>query len=167
MKLALSLKSAAAVFGVLALGFASSANAATATTTFTVSTTVLATCTVSAGNLTFANYSGAQVDNSSTVTVTCTNTTPYNVGLNAGTATSATVTTRKMTSASKSATLAYSLYSDSTRTTNWGNTVGSDTVTGTGNGSGQGLTVYGRIPAGSYPAPATDYTDTITATVTY
>jgi spore coat protein U-like protein len=50
--------------------------------------------------------------------------------------------------------------------TNWGNTVGTDTVAGTGNGAAQALTVYGQIAAGLYVTPGS-YTDTITATVTY
>ena len=48
----------------------------------------------------------------------------------------------------------------------WGNTVSTDTVAGTGNGSGQSYTVYGRIPAQTTPAPG-NYADTITVTVTY
>ncbi|MBN6743443.1 spore coat protein U domain-containing protein, partial [Acidithiobacillus sp. MC6.1] len=75
------------------------------------------------------------------------------------------VSTRAMTGPS-SATLSYGLFQDAAYTTNWGNTVGTDTKTGTGNGSAQALTVYGQIPAGQYPAPGT-YTDTITATITY
>lgn len=62
--------------------------------------------------------------------------------------------------------LAYALYSDSGRTTNWGNTVSTDTVPGTGNGSAQTLTVYGRIAAAQYVTPGS-YADTITATITY
>jgi spore coat protein U-like protein len=58
------------------------------------------------------------------------------------------------------------LYSDSGRTTNWGNTVGTDTVSGTGTGSAQSLTAYGRIPSQPTPAPAT-YSDTIVVTLTY
>lgn len=139
--------------------------ATTTTTTFTVTATVAATCLVSATNLAFGTYTGAQTDSTSSINVTCTNSTPYNVGLDAGTATGATVTTRAMTGPG-GATLGYALYSDSARTINWGNTVGTDTVSGTGSGSGQVLTVYGRIPAGSLPAPGS-YSDTITATVTY
>ena len=97
--------------------------------------------------------------------VTCTNTTTYNVGLNAGLASGATVTTRKMTGPLLSM-LAYSLYSDSARSVNWGQTVGIDTVSGTGSGSAQSLTVYGLPPATQYVNPG-NYTDTITATVTY
>jgi spore coat protein U-like protein len=139
--------------------------AATATTTFSVTATVQATCLISANPLAFGTYTGVLINATTTLQVTCTNTTPYNVGLNAGTATGATVTTRKMTGPA-SATLNYALFQDSSRTINWGQTVGTDTVTGTGNGSAQTLTVYGQLSANQYPAPGS-YSDTITATVTY
>ncbi len=141
--------------------------AATATTTFSVSVTLAATCTInSASALNFGNQGilATNVDQTSTVQVTCTNTTPYNIGLDAGAGAGASVATRKLTSGG--ATVNYSLYSDSGRATVWGNTVGTDTVTGTGNGTGQNYTVYGRIPTQTTPAPGT-YTDTITVTVTY
>ena len=76
------------------------------------------------------------------------------------------MTTRKMTGQYLNGTLAYSLFSNSAMTTNWGNTVGTDTSAGTGTGAAQTLTVYGKIPAGTAPA-ADGYSDTITATVTY
>jgi spore coat protein U-like protein len=136
----------------------------TATQSFNVSVTVLSGCTITATTLAFGNYTGSLINSTSTVSVTCTNTTPYNVGLNAGTATGATVTTRKMQHGT--ATLAYFLYTDSTHTTNWGNTVGTDTKTGTGSGALQALTVYGQLPARQVVALG-NYTDTITATVTY
>jgi spore coat protein U-like protein len=139
--------------------------AATATTTFGVTATVQSTCLVSATALAFGTYTGALATSTSTVSVTCTNTTPYNVGLSAGLATGATVTTRQMTGPA-SALLNYAMFSNSTRTTNWGQTVGTDTVTGTGNGAAQALTVYGQVTAGQFVAPGA-YTDTITATVTY
>jgi len=134
--------------------------------TFTVSATVTTSCSVSAANLGFGSVGvlTANVDATSTVTPQCTNTTPYNVGLNAGTAPGATVTTRKMSSGGN--TTSYWLYSNSGRTTNWGNTVGTDTVAGTGSGSNQALTVYGRVPAQTTPAPGS-YSDTIVVTTTY
>jgi spore coat protein U-like protein len=156
----------AVVLGCLAIGLApTSAIAATATTTFAVTATVQATCLVSATAMAFGTYSGVTANSSSTVSVTCTNTTPYNVGLSAGLATGATVTTRKMTGPG-AALLGYSLFSDSARTVNWGQTVGTDTLSGSGNGSAQALTVYGQLAAGQYLAPGA-YTDTVTATVTY
>ncbi|MDR6870988.1 spore coat protein U-like protein [Bosea sp. BE125] len=60
----------------------------------------------------------------------------------------------------------YSLFRDASRTLNWGTTIGTDTVAGTGNGSGQSFTVYGRVPVQTTPSPAL-YSDTITVTVTY
>jgi spore coat protein U-like protein len=156
----------AAALGLLVLGVATQfAVAATVTTTFGVTATVQATCLVSATPLAFGTYTGAVANSTSAVSVTCTNTTPYNLGLSAGLATGATVTTRQMTGPA-SALLGYALFSDAARTVNWGQTVGTDTVTGTGNGSAQAITVYGQATAGQFVAPGA-YTDTITATVTY
>jgi spore coat protein U-like protein len=141
--------------------------AATSTATFTVQVTIVATCTInSAATLNFGSQGvfTANVDQTSTVQVQCTNTTPYNVGLDAGLGTGATVAVRKMTSGG--ATVNYTLYSDSGRTTVWGTTIGTNTVAATGNGAAQSYTVYGRIPAQTTPAPGT-YTDTVTVTVTY
>lgn len=145
---------------------ATHAIAATTTTTFSVSMTITASCTVTASALAFGSSGvlSANVDATTTVSVTCTNTTPYNVGLDVGTGTGATVAARKMTGGA--ATVTYSLYQNVARSTVWGNTVATDTVAGTGNGSAQVLTVYGRVPSQTTPAPAT-YTDTITVTVTY
>ncbi len=138
---------------------------ATATTTFSVTSTVLSACTISANALNFGTYSGVLINSTSSVSVTCTKTTAYNVGLSAGLATGATVTNRSMTGPS-SALLGYKLFSNSGYTTNWGNTVGTDTLAGTGSGALQALSVYGQVPAGQYVRPGS-YTDTITATVTY
>lgn len=143
----------------------SAAHAATTTTTFAVTSTVQATCVVSANNLAFGTYNGTQTDATTSISVSCTTTTPYNVGLNTGTASGATVTTRQMTGPSASL-LNYSLFRDSARTLNWGNTVGTDTVTGTGNGTAQVLNVYGTVPAGQLVTPGS-YSDTIVVTVTY
>jgi spore coat protein U-like protein len=137
----------------------------TVTTTFTVTATVLANCTISASALSFGNYSGALINASSVLTVTCTNTTVFNIGLNAGTATGATATTRKMASPA-SGTLDYVLFRDSARTLNWGNTVGTDTLISTGNGTALQYSVYGQLAAGQLVSPAV-YSDTIIATVTY
>ena len=142
----------------------SGASFTTRTTTFAVTATVLKDCGVSATNMTFGNYTGAVNNVTSTVTVTCTSTTTYTVGLSTGLATGATVTTRKMQNGT--ALLAYALYSNSTHTTNWGNTAATNWVAGTGTGIAQPLTVYGQAAAGQYVTPGT-YTDTITATVTY
>jgi len=134
------------------------------TTSFSLTATIQASCSISANALTFGNYSGALVETNTTLSVTCTDTTPYNVGLNAGIATGATVTNRMMTGPG-GALLHYSLFSNSTYSTNWGNSSGS-WVAGTGTGSAQTLTVYGQVPASQKTISGT-YTDTITATVNY
>jgi spore coat protein U-like protein len=133
---------------------------------FTATATISDHCTVSATNLNFGTQGvlTGNVDQTSTINVQCTNTTPYNIGLNAGLGAGATVTTRKMTSGGN--TIDYSLYRDTARSQVWGTTIGTNTVSATGTGATQSRTVYGRVPAQSTPAPAI-YSDTITVTVTY
>ncbi len=141
--------------------------AATATTTFTVTATATKACNISATSLGFGNYdptAGTPLDSTSTITILCTTGTTYNVGLNAGSAPGATVTARKMTNGAN--TLNYALYQDSSRTINWGNTVGTDTLAGTAGGTAATLTVYGQVPA-LQNVPVGAYTDTVTATITY
>jgi|ERR1051325_56852 spore coat protein U-like protein len=143
------------------------ANAGTATATFTSQIAVMAACAInSAASLNFGTQGvlAANVDQSSTISVTCTNTTPYTIGLDAGTGTGATVAARKLSSGGN--TVTYTLYADAAHTTIWGNTPATDTVTGTGNGSSQSFTVYGRVPPQGAPAPG-NYSDTITVTVMY
>jgi len=136
-----------------------------ASASFTVTAVVQATCSIVANPLAFGAYSGLLINSTSTLSVTCTNTTSYNVGLSAGTATGATVTNRSMTGPSATL-LGYKLFSNSGLTTNWGNTVGTNTLAGTGNGALQPLPIYGQLTAGQYVRPGS-YTDTITATITY
>lgn len=139
-------------------------SASSATTTFTVTASVISSCTIAASNLSFGNYTLAQLDSTTTLSVTCTSGSVVKIGLNAGTGTGATVSARKMTYSTN--TLNYSLYQDSGRTTNWGNTPGTDTVNTTGTGAAQTFTIYGRIPA-NQASPIGSYTDTITATVNF
>jgi spore coat protein U-like protein len=64
-------------------------------------------------------------------------------------------------------TLDYALYQETGRTTNWGNTPGTDTPAATiAPVLATTLTVYGRVASGQNVA-AGAYTDTVTATVTY
>ena len=141
------------------------AQAAVANSNFNVTATVVASCQIATTDMAFGNYSGVQLDGISTVTATCTNTTPYTIGLSAGTFAGATVTTRRMTGPA-AAGLPYSLFREAGRTTNWGVTIGTDTVAGTGNCAAQPITAYGRISAGQFASPGS-YSDTITATLTY
>ena len=139
---------------------------ATTATTMAVTAAVISACIVVAAPMAFGNYDPTSVSaatSTSMVSVTCTTATPYNVGLDKGT-NGSSVTARLMKAGTN--TLPYALYSDVSRTVNWGNTVGTDTVAGTGAGILQNVTVYGSVPAGA-AVPAGAYTDTVTVTVTY
>jgi spore coat protein U-like protein len=148
---------------------AGGALAAQTTITFAVTATVVASCSLSATPLAFGSsinvLSGSNVDGTSVITATCTNGSAYTIGLNAGTASGATVTTRKMTSGANS--LNYALYTDAGRSTNWDNIGGTTVVSGTGTGAGVNHTVYGRIPSGQTTIPAGAYADTITVTIDF
>lgn len=139
----------------------------TATALMPVTATVLSACGVVAAPLVFGNYdptSASALTANTSVLVTCTFGTPYNVGLSQGLGTGATITNRKMMSGSN--TLTYQLFKDAAFSLNWGQTIGTDTAIGTGTSLPQSLTVYGRIPA-SQAAPQGLYADTVTVTVTY
>jgi len=137
----------------------------TAQTTFRVQTTVQAVCTVTANDLDFGNYTQQSGTNSTTqLRAICSPQLTYNIGLNPGTSPGATVNQRKMVSGANS--LDYQLYSDSARTTVWGETTGTNTVTGVGTGLAQDHTVFGAIPA-TQNLPAGTYADTITVSIFY
>ncbi len=137
----------------------------TETTSFVVTAVVQPTCTLSANSLSFGTYAGTLKASTAIITVTCTKTANFDVGLDAGLTVGATVTSRSMRGPGASV-LNYKLFSDSAYAKNWGNTVGTDTVPGTGDGAAQSLTVYGQIPAGQFVRPGS-YADTIIATLTY
>ncbi|NCU10725.1 MAG: spore coat protein U domain-containing protein [Sphingomonadaceae bacterium] len=144
------------------------AQAATAQTTMGISATVLNACIVSATDMAFGTYdptSASATDSTSSINVTCTIGTSFSVGLNAGSTAGASVTARQMASGSDR--LNYALFSDAARTTNWGNTPGTNTpAPTTATALPATLTVYGRIAA-QQNVPAGSYTDTVTITVTY
>jgi spore coat protein U-like protein len=95
--------------------------------------------------------------------VQCTNSTPYTVALDGGTSGATDPTQRKMSKGAEKIT--YGLYQDSARSQGWGNTTG-QTVGGTGTGSSQALTVYGRVASQTTPS-AGSYSDSVVVTVTY
>ncbi|MGG2419727.1 Csu type fimbrial protein [Ralstonia pseudosolanacearum] len=150
------------------LGGAAGKAGAQTTASFNVTLTITANCTIAATPLAFGNVGvlRAPVSATSTLTVTCTNSTPYTVGLNAGTGAGNTEASRNMfgTAAGNTATaVAYQLYKPDL-TTVWGDTTIAARVGDTGTGSAQTLTVNGKVPAQQTPAPDT-YSSTVTATV--
>lgn len=143
----------------------------TTTTNFAVTATVLSTCSATAVPLAFPNYTpgGGTLTGSTTISVKCTNNTPFTVSLNAGSA-AGTFAQRLMTSGAN--TLQYNLYTTSSLGTVFGDgTPGSATVPGTGLGvaTAAAVQVFGQLPdsATNQAAVAGSYSDTIQVTVTY
>ncbi|MGE3141999.1 MAG: spore coat U domain-containing protein [Hyphomonadaceae bacterium] len=137
------------------------------TSSFTVNATVIASCAVSANDLQFGNYNpvaDSDLDAATTLSVACTNGTPFQIALGLGGGTGASTAARYMTNGAN--TLAYTLYQDASRSTLWGETAGVDTKAGTGTGAAVSIDVYGRAPM-HQTAPAGAYSDTIVVTVTY
>jgi spore coat protein U-like protein len=160
----------ATLIGALALPLAAQAatySNGSKSSTMDVSMKIVADCTIAASGMDFGQNQGvlsSALTASSNINVTCTNTTPYNVGLNAGTGAGSTGTTRYMSGTGANAgTVRFNLY-QAPGATAWGNTQGTDTLAGTGTGAQQTLTVYGEVPAQQTPSPDA-YKSTVTATV--
>ena len=141
------------------LSAAGAAQAQTATTTFNVTANVVSSCNVSATDLAFGNYSAtaaANLDQTSTISVTCTNGENYGIDLGA------TPMTRTMAGPGGS-TLNYGMFSDSTYSVAFGF---GDTAL-SGSGVAQNYTVFGRVPAGQFSARSGAHSAVVTVTVTY
>ena len=156
------------LIGAVALACSSAAFAGTTGTTMPVTATAVDSCAVAAQPLVFGTLNqvgGGATNGQADVTVVCTPGVSYEVGLDMGA--NAAGGTRNMAAAGGTGVVPYGLFSDSTRTTAWGNTVGSDTVSGTAAALPGVHTVYGRVPGGSALVEAGTYTDTVTVTVTF
>lgn len=161
-------KLTSAVCGLLlAASPISSAWAATTTSNFNSSITLNGTCQIFfTFNLNFGTHGilNSNVDALSAVIFRCTNGVNYDIGLDAGTTPGGTTSVRKMQNGTN--TIDYQLFMNGARTINWGDTIGTDTLSFTGSGGFQLAYIYGRVPAQSTPASGT-YTDTVTITITY
>ena len=154
---------------------------ASKSTTFNVTATVASNCFInSASTMAFGTYNGtADIDQSSSIVVRCSNSTPYGLGLDAGTGTGSTIAQRTMTSATAlGSTLNYNLFTNAVRTTVWENPANAAAVATNQGGVGTGLglpssithTVYGRLQnnaTSQAAAPAADYTSAVTVTINY
>ncbi|HWX78770.1 MAG TPA: spore coat U domain-containing protein [Steroidobacteraceae bacterium] len=157
------------IAGAMAAGFA---GAATTSTTFAVTSSLLATCSATATSLAFSAYTpgAGNVANNGTVSVKCTKNTPFTVALNRGTTAGGTIAQRLMAFGAN--TLQYNLYTTAAFATVFGDGTGaSQTEPGTGAGvaTAVAFTVFGQLPdnATNQAAVPGAYTDTITVTVTY
>ena len=90
----------------------------------------------------------SQVDATSTITVNCTKNTAYQVGLNAGATSGATIAQRLMANGAN--TMLYNLYTNTTRTNVWGNTSGT-WATGTGVGLATAQPIHSLWTGGQRP----------------
>ena len=144
--------------------------AATATAVLPVSATITAACAVGSSTLAFGTFipGGAALNVNGSLRITCTNGSSYSIALNAGTGPGATIPVRVLTNPSPAGTLQYTIYTTTARTTVWGNGSAGPTVTGTGSGVAQTVTVPGTIFAGQGATATTgNYTDTVSITVTF
>lgn len=144
------------------------AMAATDTTTFAASATVLSDCNLTASDMAFGNYdaTAGALDASSAIAVYCTLGTNYTISLNVGTG-GGTYVGRTLNNGAN--TLNFNLYTNAARTTVWGDgTAATSTVAGTGGGllTAANHTVYGRVTAGQ-ERPLGLYSSTIVVTVTF
>lgn len=136
--------------------------AASATSSFDVGIQVLATCSISATNMTFGSITTGTTSNNdatSALTVNCSNGTTYTIALDNG---NNYFSGRRLSGNGNH--INYQLYSDSGRSTQWNSTI---TKTGVGSGGDQSHTIFGRIPSGQAVAQTGSYADIVTATVSY
>ncbi len=138
----------------------------TASGSASATATVSSNCTVSSTSISFGTQGilNSNVDAQGTLSIQCTSALPYAVSLNGGLSGATDPTKRQMTFSG--ANIVYGLYQDAARSQPWGSTTGVNTVSGTGTGTTQSITVYGRVAAQTTPKAGT-YSDTIIATVTY
>jgi spore coat protein U-like protein len=152
----------AVAIGLTGLGMSKMAWAAQDSSSFDSTIQVLPFCSISTSDLSFGTISAGitpSVDASTSLTVDCSNNTSYSVALSNG---ANFDSTRRMAWGGNF--IRYALYSDPSRNSEW---TGTQTVTGTGNGSSRTHTVYGRVIAGQNISNPGTYGDTIIATISY
>ena len=157
------------VTAAIALCAPAPAFAATVSGTLAANATVTANCTVSTSALAFGNVntiSGSNVDGTGGLSVTCTNGTAWAASAGAGSGSGASFASRRMTGGANL--LNYNLYTSAAYTSVWGDGTGSTaTIGGTGTGSAQAISVYGRVAGGQSSVPIGSYGDVVAVTITY
>jgi spore coat protein U-like protein len=158
-----------------ALCSASPANAGSASATMTVTATVISTCTINSGNLSFGNYDAvgtnatAPLLGTASITATCTQGAAATVDIDAGLNPTGTGNTqaRRMKGTGTNY-LAYGIYKDSAHSSPWGTKTSGTTasVTGAGGTTPVSLTAYGSVPS-AQNVPVGSYTDSVAVTINY
>jgi len=143
----------------------------TSTATITVSASIAASCTITTADLGFGTYNpSADSTGTATITATCTNGTPYNINFNDA-SDGVNTGTYKLYSAGTSASAtslwleaSFGATSGFTNLITNGNTY---TISGTGNGSAQSKTLYGKILAGQTGRVSTSFSKIMTLNLVY
>ena len=161
---------ALAVAGMAVAGSMAAATpvaAAAASENLSVGASVSVKCTITTSSIAFGAYdpivdhATTPLDGTGTVSIACTRGATASIGLGTGLNGS-----RQMKDGGSSF-LGYELYSDSARTSIWGNASGSwFTPAAAPSKAARPFTVYGRVAAGQ-DVPAGAYTDTVVATVNF
>lgn len=140
------------------------ASASEVTAMLTVRATIVPVCAVSTLPVDFGAYEGFDKNAEGAIGVTCSPGAPYEIKL--GTGYSGTYDVRKMMLWGYGE-LDYNLYTDSTRTTIWGDgTADTQTVSATGTGAAVTHVVYGKV-FGGQTVPPGDYIDYVLVTVDF
>jgi spore coat protein U-like protein len=154
----------------LALLFAATTSAATATANLGVSATVTNNCTISTTALAFGSYdpvaahAATDLDGTGAVSVACTKGTTATVGLGLGS--NASGSARRMSDGSGNF-LTYELYQDSGHSTVWGAAgAGLLSPAAAPSKTARSFTVYGRVVS-NQDVTAGSYSDTVVATVNF
>ena len=167
------------LLAVAALAFVGVASAATATANFQVKMTILKSCSVVAGDasdisLGSVSSTALNTNGTSNISVTCSKTTPYFIGLTPSVANSGNTTGAGNMISTTAPTVnidkvPYQLNSGSASGPVWGNTATASTVgngvSGTGTGLAQTIPVFATAASANFTPDS--YADTVTVTVNY
>ncbi|MGC2128788.1 MAG: spore coat U domain-containing protein [Candidatus Aquilonibacter sp.] len=160
---------------IAALALAKPAIGASASATMTVSATVISTCTIASGNLSFGNYDAigtnatAPLNATAAITATCTQGASATVDIDSGLNASGTGNSQSRRMKGTGANyLGYNIFQDSAHSKPWGSKTGGTTVsvTGAGGTTPVSLTAYGSVPGAQNVATGT-YTDSVAVTINY
>lgn len=159
----------------IASGLSLNLLAATASSTFQVTATVVKSCALTTTPIAFGNYdptSATAVAAQGSVSARCTKGSVVSValdqGANPGAGSTATVPARQMKSSPLGDPLPYHIYTANAGTTEWGNAVAQEPATQTSTSVTTALVfpTFGSLPAGQ-DVPSGNYQDTVTATLTF
>jgi spore coat protein U-like protein len=110
------------------------------------------------------NFTASANSSSGSVTVLCTESTPYSIGLNNGS--NYNGTNRTMIDGNNHS-IAYDLYQDNAYSVIWGDIGSGNQLNGAGSGVNQSATVYAQIPSGQSPVPSGSYSDVVVVTLNF